>query len=354
MAIRAVLFDMDGTLVQTREASWELFRETNERFTLGIDTRERFFELFEQNFFRSLAESCSDRDRLALAKEHFLTNLRTRYAPPLVPGMADVVRALADRFTLAVLSTNTIATIRRILTNAGLAHCFAHVFAGDVEPDKSASMRRFLADAGYRMGRRCSPAYDEAGISAFVAGDEIILITDTVGDIAEANAAGVRTFGVTWGMHAERELLAAGAERVALWPQELCAWLLPESDASSEATRHATCGPSACTCTPSLASARRFAVAPESASRHAAAADAPATSDAMQRVRDAARIRHGRAPQAAPVAAHPVQTSSHDPPPRIVAAASAAPLDTHLLATLRRLHRAPVRYAAQPTKGLRP
>jgi len=242
MAIRAVFFDLDGTLVQTRAASWELFAETNEEFSLGIDTREKFFALFEDNFYQKLAELCGDEQKLASVREHFLGLLRTRYAPPLIPGMADVVRTLAERFTLVVLSSNTIATIRTILTEAGLAHCFAHVFAGDVEPDKAASMRRFLADAGYRLGRRCSPAYDE-GSSASDERDEVILITDTVGDVREAARAGVRAVGVAWGMHREADLRAAGAERVALWPQELSAWLAAEAC-------HSACA-GGCACTPS-------------------------------------------------------------------------------------------------------
>jgi phosphoglycolate phosphatase len=240
MAIRAVLFDLDGTLVQTRAASWELFAETNRAFALGIDTREQFFELFEGNFYQALADRCPDSAKLASAKEHFLNLLRTRYTPPLIPGMADVVRSLAGRFTLVVLSSNTIDTIRGILTRAGLAHCFAHVFAGDVEPDKAASMRRFLGDAGYGLGRRCSPAYDEGAAAISAEPDDVVLITDTIGDVREAAAAGVRAVGVTWGMHTEADLLAAGAERVALWPQELSAWLTAGTDALDET--------GACTC----------------------------------------------------------------------------------------------------------
>jgi phosphoglycolate phosphatase len=311
VAIGAVLFDLDGTLVQTREASWQLFEETNRRFELGIDTRERFFELFQTNFFRALAGRCSDRDRLARAKEHFLAALRTRYDPPLVPGMADVVRALAERLTLAVVSTNTIETIRRILTSAGLAQCFAHVFAGDVEPDKSVSMRRFLADAGYRMGRRCTPAYDEEGASAFVPGDEVVLITDTVGDIAEAAAAGVRAIAVAWGMHSESELLEAGAERVALWPQELRAWILPDA---------ATCSPNGCSCATKTA--------------------ANATSDANALVLAASRVRRDRRHHAtlhARAPAHP--------------AAGAVPVDAQLLAILERLRRPVAHSTAHLEKG---
>ena len=55
---RAILFDLDGTLVDTRAASWELFAETNARFALGVDTREDFFRAFEGNFFESLAKIC--------------------------------------------------------------------------------------------------------------------------------------------------------------------------------------------------------------------------------------------------------------------------------------------------------
>jgi phosphoglycolate phosphatase len=228
MALRAILFDLDGTLVQTRKASWDLFAETNREFDLGIDDRDAFFKLFEGNFFRSLERHCADKDKTSAAKEHFLTLLRTRYRPELIPGMADVVRTLAGHFALAVLSTNTIHTIRRILEEAGIASCFAHVFAGDVEPDKSASIRRFLSDRTYGFGRSCSPAYRETDGVQRPSSDEVALITDTIGDVKEAGSCGIRAIGVAWGMHSQEQLLAAGAEKVALWPQELIAWLVPE------------------------------------------------------------------------------------------------------------------------------
>lgn len=223
---RAILFDLDGTLVDTRTASWELFSETNAAFGLGIDTREAFFKAFESNFFESLARLPVEASRLAAAKQHFMQALRERYSPPFIPGMADVVRALAPHCVMAVVSTNDIGAIRRILVNEGLATCFSHVFSGDVEPRKSVSIRRFISGEGYSGNRLCSPSYQGAGADRPpLHPDDVVLVTDTVGDVVEAVEAGVRAIGVSWGMHSERQLLDAGAQRVALWPQELLAWL---------------------------------------------------------------------------------------------------------------------------------
>ena len=39
----AILFDLDGTLVQTREASWKIFARTNAAFNLGVDLAAKIF-----------------------------------------------------------------------------------------------------------------------------------------------------------------------------------------------------------------------------------------------------------------------------------------------------------------------
>jgi len=114
--VRAVLFDLDGTLVQTREASWRLFARTNEAFGLGIDTQVDFFRLLEDNMFHGLRKHCRDHARADEAASHFLDLLQREYNPEFVPGMSDVVKALAGNCSLAVISSNSVATIRRILS----------------------------------------------------------------------------------------------------------------------------------------------------------------------------------------------------------------------------------------------
>lgn len=253
MPPRAVLFDLDGTLVQTREASWVVFQETNRAFSLGIDTQDAYFALLTDNLFASLRKLCRDEQTSDAVTRHFLNGLKVSYFPPLVPGMRDVVRSLAGSCSLAVISSNATAVIRRILVGARIQHCFSHVFGGDVEPDKRASVRRFLTDEGYVIGRSCRPDYREDVRPALATGEEVVLVTDTVGDVRHAKECGIRAVGVTWGMHTEADLLAAGAEFVALWPQEVAAHLLPggfaaASGACAIGTAYGAAAPSPCSC----------------------------------------------------------------------------------------------------------
>lgn len=232
-AASQIIFDLDGTLVQTRVASWEVFRQVNAEFHLGVDDEEKYFALLQGNLFERVRQLCHTSEKADAVIAAFLARLGSDYFPAMVPGMVDVVHALAPQSTLAVLSSNHTSVIRRVLTSNGIAFCFAHVFGGDVEPDKTVGIRRFIADAAQGKGRRCSAFYDEGADDVLLAEDQTVLVTDTVGDVEAAIAAGIRAVGVSWGMHSAAQLTAAGVEFVAVWPQELVSFLRPAGAAAA-------------------------------------------------------------------------------------------------------------------------
>ncbi|TNC25705.1 HAD family hydrolase [Amycolatopsis alkalitolerans] len=268
---RAVIFDLDGTLVQTRVASWEIFSRINDRFGLGVDSRDKYFDLFQGNVFASIRKLCRDEQQAAAVSEAFLSLLREDYTPALVPGVAEVVRTLAGHCTLAVMSSNAMQVLRRVLAGNGLAYCFAHVFGGDVTPDKRTAIATFLADSGNGFGRRCAADYDESGHVRTPDRDSTVLVTDTAGDVRDALDAGIRVVGVAWGMHGVGELTAAGAEFVALWPQELPAYLLGDAAAAGPVGACAVtpAAPDTCDCGCG-GNCSEAAVAPRRARRRAA------------------------------------------------------------------------------------
>jgi phosphoglycolate phosphatase len=232
MAVLAVIFDLDGTLVQTRAASWEVFKPISDRFGLGVDSQQEYFALFQGNVFAAIRRLCRDEAHASEVTRAFLMALRADYAPALVPGMAQVIRTLAGHCTLAVMSSNAMGVLRRVLVEGDLAYCFAHVFGGDVTPDKRTAIAAFLADTGSGYGRRCLPDFDETSQAPVLTPGDTVLVTDTVGDVRDALATGIRVVGVAWGMHGVDELTEAGAEFVALWPQELAAYLLGDAAAA--------------------------------------------------------------------------------------------------------------------------
>ena len=114
----AVLFDFDGTLVQTREASWKIFERVNAAFKLGVTSQQDYFRLLEDNLFKGIRRLCRDDAHAQEVALNFLGEIEAHYEPDFVPGMADVVRTLAANCSLAVVSSNTTKTIRRLLTRA--------------------------------------------------------------------------------------------------------------------------------------------------------------------------------------------------------------------------------------------
>jgi len=225
VAIRAVLFDLDGTLVQTREASWQLFKQTSEVLGLGIDRQQDYLDLFENNFFEAMRKHCRDLEQADRAQAHFLELMRHDYCPDFVPGMVDLVRDCAQHYPLVIVSSNATAAIRRVTDRAGITTYFSQVFGGDVVQDKREVIRRVLADPSYATRRLGQPWYEERPVTQ-LAPQEVVMVTDTVGDVRHARECELRVFGVSWGLHTEAQLRAAGAEHVAYWPQELHQLLL--------------------------------------------------------------------------------------------------------------------------------
>lgn len=259
----SVIFDLDGTLVQTREASWKVFEPISRHHCLGIDAAEQFYELFADNFFKSLRALCRTEEVADVVTAEFMAALDQHYSPAMVPGLIDVVKSMVPLSRLAVLSSNTTAVVRRVLRSNKLEYCFAHVFGGDVEPDKTEGIRRFMSDAASGSGRLCRAYYDEpADTGSGTQRDDadprrVVLITDTVGDVEAATRSGIRAVGVAWGMHTEEQLLAAGAEFVAIWPQELLAHLYGRAEEGCACARPAAANPALGQVSLAAAGARR-------------------------------------------------------------------------------------------------
>jgi beta-phosphoglucomutase len=183
---RAVLWDVDGTLIDSAEYHWLTWRETlsNEGFTLTRDRFDASFGRRNDEILRSYFGSdlpASEIERISSAKEgRYRELVLTRGIEPL-PGVRRWLgRLKAEGWRQAIASSAPRVNLEAILTALGIASYFdAVASAEDVERGKP-DPQIFLVTAA-KVG--VPPA-------------RCVVVEDAPAGIEGARRAGMRSIGV--------------------------------------------------------------------------------------------------------------------------------------------------------------
>lgn len=213
--IDAILFDLDGTLVDTTELIFASHEHTLERhLKRGAPGRD----LLLKDFGRSLPETLREyalADEAADAAEAAEQMLQTyrdyqrahhdRLIQPF-PGMREVLEALRDRgYVLGVVTSKIEATARRSMDLYELGSVLPlGVFHDDTPRHKPDPEPLLLA--ARKGGLECAR-------TAYVG--------DSVHDVAAGRAAGMWTVAALWGPFDRRDLELEGPDALAESPADL-------------------------------------------------------------------------------------------------------------------------------------
>lgn len=217
---RAVLFDLDGTLLDSIDLILDSYAHTFAHFDLAAPPRETLLADIGVPLWVVFDRVGGDPERvhemIAAYRDFNLAHHDTRVAA--FPGVAEMVREVRARgcLTALVTSKNRHGALRglRVL---GLSDAIDVVVgADDVERPKPD--REPVTFALTRLG---------------VPPGEAVFVGDSVHDIASGRTAGVRTVAAVWGAMAPDSLRAAGADTLIERPEELLAWLNRASVAES-------------------------------------------------------------------------------------------------------------------------
>jgi phosphoglycolate phosphatase-like HAD superfamily hydrolase len=101
---------------------------------------------------------------------------------PTYDGIPELVASLSQDFILAVNTSASDANTHQVLQMAGIDQYFNYVATKDVSYSKTKKTQMILEKYGVNP-------------------DQAIFITDTLGDVTQVAPTGVKSIGVTWGIH---------------------------------------------------------------------------------------------------------------------------------------------------------
>lgn len=199
--VRAIVFDLDGTLVDSRLDLAEAVNRARGELGLEPLADEAIVGMVgagARNLVRRALGGEPDEALLDRALEHFYRHYdavcldRTRP----YPGIDELIRALPADLPLAVLSNKPERFVRRIVEHLGWGARFEVVAGGDTWPTRKPEPHGLL-DVARRLG---------------VAPADVLLVGDSRIDAATAEAAGTGFLFVEWGFARaeERERLSRG------------------------------------------------------------------------------------------------------------------------------------------------
>ena len=200
---RAVLWDLDGTLIDSEELHWVSWRETMASEGVALTHDEFLIQFGQRNevgLQRWLGAGATPERVLKIAgakEERYRELIRTKGISPLPGAVAWVHRLHEEGWLQAVASSAPYANIKAVLEALNATKVFQGIVSGD----------------DVRCGKPDPEVYLKAAASVGVPPERCIVVEDAAAGVEGARRAGIRSIGVSHnGMHLPADRVVSSLE----------------------------------------------------------------------------------------------------------------------------------------------
>lgn len=181
---KIIIFDLDGVIFDTPEIAAQYMFEQYPTLTREIQREFLCGNIHEaiEKFRLTVEPNIETEEEIEIRKKHYIER---KMKCPLYPGIYELIKDLYNKGY--ILTINTSATDQNcipLLENAGIKDMFDYIATKEVSKNKSEKFT--MIQERYEVNK-----------------EDMIFITDTLGDLKEAQHSGITTIAVTWGAHDE-------------------------------------------------------------------------------------------------------------------------------------------------------
>lgn len=202
---KVIIFDFDGVLADTLGIILNMGKQVSARLGYPFTPSSEDLNALEMMSFAEYGRQLGIPEQSIQAFVEGCVELFTQMdqAPPIFPGMAELVRQLAATSKLGIVTGSPESTVRKFLKEHGLEGAI-DVILGISFPGARAEKVR---EAIHRLGGEGDTPADMVG--------------DSISDIRAARAVGITAIAVGWGHQSPERLAAEKPDYLVKTPAEL-------------------------------------------------------------------------------------------------------------------------------------
>ena len=194
---KLVIFDFDGVLVNTLDFAFSSYKELNKDLTW-----EKFQDFSNGNFHETVGSKMNDGFLVPEDKEWDEIYSEKIKDFTVIDILSNAIKELSLHYLVTIVSSSTTKCIKDFLLKENLEKYFSDILGSDLHKSKIFKINNLLEKYNIKPS-------------------DTVFITDSLGDIKEGNVCGVKSIGVTWGIHPKETLEKGNPVTIISDPREL-------------------------------------------------------------------------------------------------------------------------------------